>query len=93
MHFAVELGDNCSFYFLFVLYRDDAERVVLFNFVCVCAIMFLLLCAALVGALRAHGPSSAAVAEQGLWAVVNLAAGNAANTTLLAEAGVCPGEC
>ena len=58
-----------------------------------CAIVFLLLFAALVGALRSHGPSSAEVAQHGLQAVGNLTVGNAANKTLLAEAGVCPGEC
>ena len=57
-----------------------------------CYLLFALSGAALVVALRAHGPSSAAVAEQGLGAVLNLTANNAANRTLLGEAGVCPGE-
>ena len=58
-----------------------------------CVLLCALLGAVLVVALRAHGPSSAAVAEQGLFAVRNLAANNDANKTLLGEAGVCPGEC
>ena len=58
-----------------------------------CYLLCSLLGAVLVVALRAHGPSSAAVAEQGLLAVSSLAANHAANKTLLAEAGVCPGEC
>ena len=58
-----------------------------------CYLLCSLLGAVLVVALRAHGPSSAAVAEHGFRAVVNLAANNAANKTLLGEAGVCPGEC
>ena len=53
---------------------------------------YLLCAAALVVALRAHGPLSAAVAEQGFWAVRILAANNADNRTLLGEAGVCPGK-
>ena len=53
---------------------------------------YLLCAAALVAALRAHGPLSAAVAEQGFGAVINLASNNAANKTLLGEAGVCPGK-
>ena len=47
---------------------------------------------ALVAAFRAHGASSAAVAEQGLRAIANLAVDDAI-ATLLAEAGVCPGGC
>ena len=58
-----------------------------------CYLLCSLLGAVLVVALRAHGPSSAAVAEHGLLAVSNLAANHAANKTLLGEAGVCPGEC
>ena len=54
---------------------------------------YLLCAAALVVALRAHGPLSAAVAEQAFGAVRNLTATNAANRTLLGEAGMCPGEC
>ena len=58
----------------------------------VCVLLWTLLGAALVVALRAHGPSSAAVAEHGLLAISKLAF-DAANRTLLGEAGVCPGEC
>ena len=41
--------------------------------------------------LRSHGEASAAVAEQGLWAIRNLWYGNAANNTRLGEAGACEG--
>ena len=58
----------------------------------VCVLLWTLLGAVLVVALRAHGPSSAAVAEQGLLAVRNLTAASAAIGTLLCDAGVCPGE-
>ena len=47
---------------------------------------------ALVAAFRAHGASSAAVAEYGLWAIRKLSA-DAAIRSLLAEAGVCSGGC
>ena len=47
---------------------------------------------ALVAAFRAHGASSAAVAEQGLCAIRSLSL-DAAIIPLLAEAGVCPGGC
>ena len=52
----------------------------------------LVVVVALVAAFRAHGASSAAVAEHGLWAIANLSA-DAAIRPLLAEAGVCPGGC
>ena len=45
----------------------------------------------LAAVLRSHGKTSAAVAEQGLWAIRNLSAGNAANNTRLGEAGACEG--
>ena len=45
----------------------------------------------LVAVLRSHGEASAAVAEQGLWAIRNLWYGNAANNTRLGEAGACEG--
>ena len=41
--------------------------------------------------LRSHGEASAAVAEQGFGAIVNLSYGNAANNTRLGEAGACEG--
>ena len=41
--------------------------------------------------LRSHGEASAAVAEQGFGALVNLSAVNAANHTRLGEAGACEG--
>ena len=47
---------------------------------------------ALMAAFRAHGASSAAVAEQGLWAIAALSV-DVAIRPLLAEAGVCPGGC
>ena len=48
--------------------------------------------AVLVGVLRAHGTESAEVAEEGFWAIWNLAVGNAANATALVAAGACEGE-
>ena len=45
----------------------------------------------LAAVLRSHGEACAAVAEQGLWAIRNLSAGNAANNTRLGEAGACEG--
>ena len=44
-----------------------------------------------VSVLRTQGPASVAVAEQGCWAIVNLAADDA-NRTALGAAGACEGE-
>ena len=56
--------------------------------------MFAFVCigcwVALVAAFHAHGASSAAVAEYGLWAITHLSL-DAAIRPLLTEAGVCPG--
>ena len=43
--------------------------------------------------VQCHGESNAAVAERGLRAIGNLAAGNAANNTKLGEGGACTGAC
>ena len=51
----------------------------------------VLLCAASVKALSAHGESSENVASKGLQAIGHLAADNAANRTMLGEAGACVG--
>ena len=45
----------------------------------------------LVGVLGAHGTKTAAVAEQGCWAIRNLAT-DAANATALVSAGASKGE-
>ena len=45
----------------------------------------------MVGVLGAHGRKTAAVAEQGCWAVRNLATDDA-NATALVSAGACKGE-
>ena len=43
--------------------------------------------------VQCHGESNAAEAKQVLWAIANLAAGNAANRTKLGEGGACTGAC
>ena len=42
--------------------------------------------------LRADESTSSLVLRNGLWAICNLAAGNAANRTQLGELGACEGE-
>ena len=43
--------------------------------------------------VQCHGESNAAEAKQVLWAIANLAAGNAGNKTKLGEGGACTGAC
>ena len=58
---------------------------------CLDSLLIFLVGAALAAALRSHGETSTAVAEEGLGAIASLSTGNAANRTRLGEAGACKG--